>query len=160
MDRPYRFGDITRMAVTWLGPHARAVKNEFDWLKFGKALVLGVLTTGTLNYVSTICALAGAAKDPDWATGIPAILGVLVYALDQIRRIMHGQPSDVPPYPMTQEDPSGQEASPTTQGQVQSGQAPIAAAAVAVQRPEAVVQIGDIPEVGHGRSVTITETPQ
>jgi hypothetical protein len=115
----YRFGDITRMTVAWLGPHARAIKGEVDWVKFGKALVLGFLATGTVTFVSTFGALVGAIRDPDWATGIPAVLGVLVYAVEQVRRILQGKKADVPPVPVTPEDPSrGQHQEVPAQSQV------------------------------------------
>lgn len=127
----YRFGDITRMVIAWLGPHARAIRGEVDWVKFGKALVLGFLATGTVTFVSTFVALVGAVRDPDWATGIPAVLGVLVYAVEQVRRILQGEKAEVPPFPTIPEDPSrGQRQEVPAQGPIQgpaqgpAGQAP------------------------------------
>lgn len=116
----YRFGDVTRMVVAWLGPNARAVRGKIDWVKFGKALVVGFLTTGTVTFVSTAGAFVGAVRDPDWATGIPALLGVIVFAIEQVRRILQHKPADVPPFPVTSEDPrSAQPQESPAQGPIQ-----------------------------------------
>jgi hypothetical protein len=85
--QPYRFGDVTRMAVRWLGPHARAVRGKFDWLKFGKALVLAFLAGQTVNFAVVTAALADAARDPQWTSALPAIATAIVYIVEQGRRL-------------------------------------------------------------------------
>jgi hypothetical protein len=104
----YHFGDITRMLVIWFGPAARAVRGQIDWLKFGKALVIGFLATGTMTVATAGGALVGAIHDPRVATMIPAMFGLVMYVIEQARRIMQGQPIQIsPPQSPAMEDPYG-----------------------------------------------------
>jgi hypothetical protein len=85
--RGYRFGDVTRMVIGWLGPHARAVRGKIDWLKFGQALVLAWVAGQTVNFGVVVAALADALTDPQWAVALPAVATAGVYVFEQGRRI-------------------------------------------------------------------------
>jgi len=96
----YQFGDITRAVTRWLGPSTRAIRGKIDWFKFGKALTLAFLATGTLSIGTFFASLINAVTDPNLATAIPAVAGVVIFVIEQIRRILQGQPADVPPLPV------------------------------------------------------------
>lgn len=82
----YRFGDLTRGAIRWLGPSVHFVRGKFDWLKVGKALVLAFLAGQTINFAVVAGALTDAVKDPDWAATIPTLATIIVYLVEQGRR--------------------------------------------------------------------------
>jgi hypothetical protein len=83
---PYHFGDVTRMVIRWLGPHARAVRGKVDWLKFGKAIVLAFVVGQTVNLGTIIAALTDSIKDPNLTAAMPAIATGVTAVVDLIRR--------------------------------------------------------------------------
>jgi hypothetical protein len=95
----YRFGDITRMVIHWLGPHARAVRYKLDWLKFGKAVVIALMAGQTINLGVVCAALTDSVKDPQMAVYVPAITTVLVYLVEQGRRLVQGTDAHEAPVP-------------------------------------------------------------
>lgn len=101
--RPYRFGDITRMVVRWLGPHARAVGGKLDWLKVGKALVAAWIAGQTVNFGVVGAALLSSINDPEWAAAIPTLVTAIVTVVELGRRLPHDG-KDAAPTPEKPDD--------------------------------------------------------
>jgi hypothetical protein len=91
----YRFGDLTRGVIRWLGPHARDVYGKINWLKFGKAIVVAMLAGQVVNFGVLGTALGGAIKDPNVAAAAPAAAAGVAAVIELIRRLFQDGRSNV-----------------------------------------------------------------
>jgi hypothetical protein len=92
----YRFGDLTRGLIHWLGPHAQAVRGKIDWLKFGKAVVLALVAGQAVDLAGLVGMLVGAVSDPAVAARVSGVVTVLIFVVEQGRRLLQDG-KDAPP---------------------------------------------------------------